>query len=119
MRAFAGSKAIGVNPHSDNLTVSYLFAMYLGSAEGQLLRYEMCGVIPCNTHLADRIANEPVALAMMNSLNNTATVQPFVPEMSIWWNHAANFAHEIISGSVTHKNAEAKTKEFNEILNNG
>ena len=119
MSAFAGSKAIGVNPHSDNLIVSYLFAMYLGSAEGQLLRYEMCGVIPCNTHLADRIANEPVALAMMNSLNNTATVQPFVPEMSIWWNHAANFAHEIISGSVTHKNAEAKTKEFNEILNNG
>ena len=119
LRAFAGSKAIGVNPNSDNLIASYLFAMYLGSAEGQKLRYEMCGVIPCNTSLADVIAHDPVALAQMNCLNNSAAVQPTIPEMGIWWNNAANLANEIISGAVTHKNAEEKTKTFNEILNEG
>ena len=117
LRAFAGSKAIGVNPNSDNLIASYLLAIYLGSAEGQKLRYEMYGIIPCNTSLADVVANDPVALAQMNCLNNTATVQPTIPELGIWWSTATNFANEIISGAVTHKNAAEKTEEFNRILN--
>ena len=117
LRAFAASEAIGVNPNSDNLIASYLFAMYLGSAEGQLLRYEMCGVIPCDTSLVDAISDDPVALAQMNCLNNTATVQPTIPELGIWWSTATNFANEIISGAVTHKNAAEKTETFNRILN--
>ena len=119
LRAFAGSKAIGVNPNSDDMIAAYLFAAYLGSAEGQKLRYEMCGVIPCDTYLADVVANDPVALAQMNCLNNTATVQPYIPEMGNWWGPATDFANDIIFGGVTHKNAEAKTKAFNEMLNNG
>ena len=119
LRAFAGSKAIGVNPNSDNMVAAYLLAMYLGSAEGQKLRYEMRGVIPCDASLADAIANDPVALAQMNCLNNSAAVQPTIPEMGIWWSNATNLANEIISGAVTHENAKEKTEAFNTILNEG
>lgn len=117
LRAFAGSKAIGVNPQSKNLIASYLLAAYLGSAEGQKLRYELRGVIPCDASLADLVASDPVALAQMNCLNNSAAVQPTIPEMGVWWDNAKALALEIIAGTVTHENAEAKTIAFNDILN--
>ncbi len=119
LRAFAGSKAIGVNPNSDNLIAAYLLAAYLGSADAQLARYEARGVIPCDASLADKIATDPVALAQMNCLNNSAVVQPTIPEMGIWWDNAAALANEIIAGTITHENAEEKTVAFNDILNNG
>ncbi len=119
LRAFAGCKAIGVNLYADNLIASYLLAAYLGSPEGQMLRYELSGVIPCDPSLADRIANDPVALAQLNSLNQSATVQPTIPEMGIWWDTAANLANEILAGSVTHQNAEERTYLFNDTLNAG
>lgn len=119
LKAFAGSKAVGVNPHSENLIAAYLLAAYLGSAEGQQLRYEMRGVIPCDASLAELVANDPVALAQMNCLNNSAAVQPTIPEMGIWWDNAAALANEIIAGTITHENAEEKTIAFNDTLNAG
>lgn len=119
LRAFAGSVAVGVNPYAENLDAAQQFAAYLGSAEGQLLRYEINGTIPCDASLADDLAYDPIALAKLNCLNNTSTLQPLVPEMAVWWSPATQFANGIITGAVTHKNAEAETEEFNEILNSG
>lgn len=119
LRAFAGSKAVGVNPNSKHLIASYLLAAFLGSAEGQALRYEMRGVIPCDASLAELVKNDPVALAQMNCLNNTAAVQPTIPEMGKWWDNAAALANEILNGTITHENAAEKTDDFNTILNNG
>ena len=117
LRAFAGSKAVGVNPNADNLVAAQLLAAFLGSTDAQLARYNMCGTIPCDAALADEIAADPVAVAQLNTLNNTAYVQPTIPEMGVWWNYASALANEIIAGTVTHENAAEKTNEFNDMLN--
>lgn len=120
LKAFAGSKAIGVNPSvgdSDTLIASYLLAAYLGSAEAQQARYEICGTIPCDASLADALANDPVALAQMSVLNNTSAVQPTIPEMGVWWDNAKALALEIIAGTINHDNAAEKTEAFNTVLN--
>lgn len=117
LRSFAGSKAIGVNPTSDHVEIAQLLAAYLGSAEAQALRYEMCGTIPCNPLLSDYVAHDSVALAQLNTLNYTAYVQPTIPEMRLWWATAANLAYKLISGEITHENATEKTEEFNAALN--
>ena len=117
LRAFAGSKVVGVSPYADDLILSQLFAAYLTSADAQYLRYEMCGTIPCDAALADVIANDPVALAQLNTLNNTAYVQPTIPEMGLWWATASNMAYKIIGAEITHENAAEKTEEFNAELN--
>ena len=49
--AYAGSKAIGVNPYSKNMVAAVELAVYLGSAEAQMSHYKLRNVIPCNTCL--------------------------------------------------------------------
>ena len=51
MKAYAGSKAVGVNSHSKYMEQAVALAVYLGSAEVQRLHYELLNVIPCNTEL--------------------------------------------------------------------
>lgn len=48
MTAFAGSKAIGVNPNCKYPQVAVALALYLGSDDAQISRYEARGIIPCN-----------------------------------------------------------------------
>lgn len=117
LRAFAGSKAVGVNPNADDLVAAQLLAAFLGSAQAQKARYEKCGTIPCDASLADAIAKDPVARAQLDTLNNTAYTQPIIPEMGVWWSYATSLANEIIAGTVTHANAAEKTKAFNDMLN--
>lgn len=117
LRAFFGSKAIGVNPNADSLVAAQLFAAFLGSDEAQLARYEMCGTIPCASSLAGKLTADPMAVAQLNTLTNTSYVQPTIKEMGVWWNYASALAKEIIAGTVTHENAADKTKEFNDLLN--
>ena len=117
LRAFAGSKAIGVNPNADDLVAAQLLAAFLGSADAQLARYQKCGTIPCDASLADKIATDPVAVAQLNTLNYTAYVQPTIPEMGVWWSYASALANEIVAGTVTHENAAEKTNAFNDMLN--
>ena len=52
MKAFLGSKAVGVNPYSCYPAVSCEFAAFLASVESQKLRYEMRGVIPFGPFLS-------------------------------------------------------------------
>ena len=63
MLAYAGSKAIGVNPNSKNMVAAVELAVYLGSAEAQQLHYELSSVIPCNTELFEQpkhLADDPL-----------------------------------------------------------
>ena len=47
MLAFAGSKAIAVNPNCKYQQVAVALAKYLGSKDAQKKHYELRGVIPC------------------------------------------------------------------------
>lgn len=119
MMAFAGSKAIGVNPNSKNMQVAVELAKFLGSAEAQRSHYEIRNIVPCNTELlADPVIKEDALVAAQNdTFDNTAIIQPFVPAMSNYWKPAENMGKALINGDITHDNAEQKTEDLNTSLN--
>ena len=119
MYAYAGSKAIGVNSHSEYMVQAIQLAIYLGSAEAQQLHYELRNVIPCNTELlADpAIASDLVVAAQNDTFDNTSVLQPFVASMSNCWTPVENLGKGIRSGTVTHENAAEQTVAMNDAMN--
>ena len=97
MKAYAGSKAIGVNPNSKHMEAAIALAVYLGSAEAQRAHYEMCGTIPCNTELLadETISSDPVVTAQNDTFNNTSILQPFVSKMNNCCNPVENLCKGI------------------------
>ena len=59
MYAYAGSKAVGVNAHSENMVAAVELAVYLGSAEAQKLRYELRSVIPSSAAAVSSVMSLP------------------------------------------------------------
>lgn len=119
LRSFAGSKAIGVNPQSDNMDVAIQFALFLSSEEAQLAHWELRGIVPTHVNLADSdaVTSSVAASAEINTIANTSFAQPLLPELSNWWTPAEQLGQRIANGEVTHDNAEAETDAFNELIN--
>lgn len=119
MYAYAGSKAIGVNSHSEHMVAAVELAVYLGSAEAQRLHYDLRSVIPCNTLLLEEedIAADPVVIAQNDTFDNTSILQPFVSGMSNCWTPVENLGKAIRNGTATHENAEQQTKDMNDAMN--
>lgn len=119
MTAYAGSKAIGVNPYSKNMVAAVELAVYLGSADAQRSHYELRNVIPCNTELLaeEAIANDPLVSAQNDTFNSTSILQPFVAKMNNCWVPVENMGKGIRNGSVTHDNSAAQTEGMNEAMN--
>lgn len=119
MMAYAGSKAIGVNPNSKNMVAAIELAVYLGSAEAQKAHYELCGTIPCNTELLadESISSDEVVSAQNDTFNRTSILQPFVSKMSNCWTPVENMGKGIRNGSITHDNAEEQTENMNDAMN--
>lgn len=119
MMAFAGSKAIGVNPNCENMEVAVALAKYLGSAEAQKAHYEMRSIVPCNTELlADpALQTDALVVAQNDTFDNTAIIQPFVPAMNNYWLPAENMGKAFVNGDITHDNAAQKTEDLNTSLN--
>lgn len=119
MMAFAGSKAIGVNPNADNMAAAVALAKYLGSAEAQLSHYELRSIVPCNTELlADpNLQKDTLVTAQNDTFDKTAIIQPFVPAMSNYWTPAENFGKSLINKEVTKANATEKTEQLNTSMN--
>lgn len=120
MRSFAGSKALGVNPNSQNMQAAVALAVYLGSAEAQLAHYEMRDIIPTSLALIDNeaVKADAVAIAQANTIANTSVLQSTLPEMQTYWVPSENMGKAIVSGEVTLDNAAEKTEAYNEALNN-
>ena len=119
LKAFAGSKAIGVNPNCENQRVAVAFAQYLASKEAQLAHYEMRGIIPCNTKLlaTDALQKDALAQAQANTVANTSINQPVNSKFnSSWWSTAGTMSANIYNKVFTIDDAEAKTVEFQEAL---
>ncbi len=119
MLAFAGSKAIAVNPNCKYQQVAVALAKYLGGKEAQLKHYELRGVIPCNTELlaTDAVKNDALVTAQNDTFNNTSVIQPTVTGMNDYWTPAQNFAKSIVNGEITADNAAAKTQDFYKQIN--
>ena len=117
MRAFAGSKAIGVNPNTENAQVSMALAEYLTSGDAQQAHYTERSVVPCNTDLLVTITDDAVVTAQNDTYLNTSITQPFVAAMGNYWSAAENMGKAIVAGDVTHDNAAEKTEEMNTAMN--
>jgi len=106
MKAFAGSKAVGVNPHSAQPLAAMQLAAFLASEESQLLRYEMRNITPAHKSLAsnEKVTSNIIAAAEMAVMNNCAVVQPSIPAMDAFWTPMGNFGAGIINGDVTADN---------------
>ena len=119
MLAYAGSKAIGVNSHSEHMEQAVALAVYLGGLDAQKAHYEMRNVIPCNTELLKdpKISSDALVLAQNNTFNSTSILQPFVPAMSNCWSPVENMGKGIRNKSVTHDNAKEQTEAMNAAMN--
>lgn len=106
MKSFAGSKAVAVNPYADHPDLAMAFAAYLSTPDAQMLRYQKRGVIPCAESLASHpaIQENPVAIAEITTMNNTAVVQPCIPEMSNYWSPMGSFSSSIANGDINEAN---------------
>lgn len=121
MKAFLGSKAIGVNPNCEDQEVAVALAAFLGSEESQLAHFELRGQAPVNTNLAsnETIATDPVAAAMAEVAANASVCQPLFG-MDNFWTAAEAFGNAFIPGAedqITLDNAAEKTEAFNEQCN--
>ena len=119
MYAYAGSKAIGVNSHSEYMVQAIQLAIYLGYAEAQQLHYELRNVIPCKTELlADpAIAGDELVAAQNNTFDSTSVLQPFVASMNNCWTPVENLGKGIRNGTITHENAAEQTAAMNDAMN--
>ena len=119
LRAFAGSKCIGVNPNCKNQKAALQLALFLGSKDAQLAHYKNGNIAPCHPELAadPTIAADVAVAALINGIANSSVLQPTIAEMGNYWAPAGNMASEIINGTVTHENAAEKTAAFVDAIN--
>ena len=119
MMSFAGSKAVGVNPHTANPAAATQFAAFLASVDSQKSRYEMRGVIPAASVLAEdeAIKSNIVAVAEINTMANTSVAQSAIPEMNNYWTPVGNFGGLCASGAINADNYKEQVDQMMEALN--
>lgn len=119
LKAFAGSKAIAVNPNCKYQQIAVALAKYLGGKEAQQKHYDLRNVIPCNTELlkTDKIKNDVLIKAQNDTIDKTSVIQPTLTQMNDYWAPAQNFAKSIVNGEITSDNAATKTDEFYKFIN--
>ena len=116
LKAFAGSKAIGVSAHSENPEVAVALAAFLGSTDAQKAHYEMRNIIPSDTSI--NVGDDALAKAQMGTMDYASIVQPLVSSMNNFWEPAAAMGNAIVNGNVTHDNAAEEIQKTNDQMNN-
>ncbi len=115
MKSFMGSKAIGVNPHAENMQAAMALAAYLAGEEAQKAHYEMRNILPTNINV--EISDDPIAAAVAKVMTDTSIMQPLVAEMGNYWSPAENMGKAIVAGEITYDNAAQRTEEMNTTMN--
>ena len=120
LKAFAGSKAVGVNPNAENKTVAMEFAAFLASPESQKARYEECGVIPAAKAMVTDtlIKQNPAAVTEINTMTYASVVQPSIPKMAMYWTPMGNFGAGLVNGEITRYNYKDFVAMLEEEMNN-
>ena len=115
MKAFGGSKAIGVNPNCKNPQVAVALVAYLGGEKAQKDHFTMRGILPTMTKVD--VGNDALAKAQAETLSKASTVQPLLAEMGTYWTPAESMGKEIVAKTVTKDNAKEKTESMNTAMN--
>ncbi|MBR3167778.1 MAG: sugar-binding protein [Erysipelotrichaceae bacterium] len=120
MKAFAGSKAIGVNPqtalYSEHPEIAVALAAYLGSTSAQQAHYDQRNIIPTDESI--NVGTDALAKAQMDTMGYASIVQPLQADMGNYWTPAQSMGDELVAGTVTHANAAEKTESMNDSMNN-
>lgn len=118
MKAFAGSKAVGVNPagalYAEHPEVAVALAAYLGGTEAQQAHYDLRNIIPTDTNIT---VDDALAQAQMDTMSYASIVQPLQADMGNYWSPAESMGKELVAGTVTHANAAEKTESMNTSMN--
>ena len=114
LKAFAGSKAIGVNSNSKNPEVAVALAAFLGSTQAQQDHYDLRNIIPTDEGLK---VDDALAKAQMDAMSYASIVQPLQADMGHYWSPAENMGKELVAKTVTHENAAEKTEAMNTGMN--
>ena len=103
---FAGTKAVGVNPRSENPEAAMAFAAFLASAQSQKLRFELRGIVPAAAELqsAEGLRSSVCAQAIYDTMNGKSVLQPKIPEMDAVWDPVGTFGANINDGTITWDN---------------
>lgn len=119
LKAFAGSKAIGVNKESKNLKIATELALFLANEESQQSHFELRNIVPCNTKLlaSDAVKNNLLCIAQNATYDNTSYPQPFVEAMGGCWDPMKNMGSAIAAKTVTHDTAAKDTADMNTAFN--
>ena len=121
LKAYAGSKAVGVNPNAKNMKAAMQFAAFLASADSQLLRFQLRNITPAVTALAENadVAASIVAVAESNTMAFASVAQPTIAEMNPVWGPVGTFGTNIADGSVTRDNVVESVDAMDAQLNGG
>ena len=121
LKAYAGSKAVGVNPNAANQKAAMQFAAHLASADGQLLRFQLRNITPAVTALSENadVAASIVATAESNTMAFASVAQPTIAEMNPVWGPVGTFGTNIADGMVTRDNVVESVDAMDAQLNGG
>ena len=121
LKAYAGSKAVGVNPNASNQKAAMQFAAFLASADSQLLRFQLRNITPAVTALAENadVAASIVAVAESNTMAFASVAQPSIAEMNPVWGPVGTFGINIADGMVTRDNVVESVDALDAQLKNG
>ena len=118
MKAFAGSKAVGVNPttalYASHPEVAVALAAYLGGTDAQQAHYDLRNIIPTDVNIT---VDDALAQAQMDAMDFASIVQPLQADMGNYWTPAESMGKELVAGTVTHDNAADKTESMNTSMN--
>ena len=114
LMAFAGAKAVGVNPNSAYAKAAMELAAFMASSESQLLRFELQGVTPACTQLRNdpAVASSMIAAAESAVMDYASVAQPSISAMVYYWDPMTRFGAEVASGAIHSGNAKAKLEEM-------
>ena len=121
LKAYAGSKAVGVNPNAKNMKAAMEFAAFLASSDSQLLRFQLRNITPAVTALAENadVAASIVAVAESNTMAYASVAQPTIAEMNPVWGPVGTFGTNLADGSVTAENVAEMVDLLDGQLNGG
>ena len=108
LKAYAGSKAVGVNPNAANPKAAMQFAAFLASADSQLLRFQLRNITPAVTALSEDegVAASIVATAESATMAYASVAQPTIAEMNNVWGPIGTYGENIATGSITADNVQ-------------
>ena len=117
MKNFSGVEAYGINATTEYPEIATELAMYLGSGDVQIDKYQTFGEIPALASLESVITEEPIIPVINDIFEKYSISHPTCSNMQHWWTAASNMAMEIMKGIVTHENAEKMTETFTNSVN--